>query len=151
MNDFIIEKKFELSLKALLEDFDKAESFLQDVPAKNVLVQKKLHIIDNYVEHDILIKLDYTRSIIEKIKFFFDFNYATYRLVMPNTVYNWHMDSGLICYHIPLISNNGCFFAYEEKNYKMLVGKLYKVQTGLFHTFFNAGPEARLHLTFENL
>jgi len=144
---------FEIELNVLLKEYELIKNLLEDVltHGNKVLVQKKFHLVrDRQVRYS-LENLPYTREVIQKVKNIFQFTDATYRMVMPNTAYNWHYDKGSICYHIPLISNLGCFFVYEDQVYNMLPGKLYKVQNNCYHTFVNAGPEPRVHITFENL
>ena len=117
-----------------------------------VLVQRKHHLILNHKEDVDLHKASYTVSIINELKKSLDFDSVTYRFVMPNTCYNWHRDTGLLCLHIPLISNPGCHFLYEHRAFPMPAnGTVYIVNNGKMHTFVNAGNDPRLHLTFEKL
>lgn len=143
----------DINLQNLLDEYKCIEMLMEDVinHGNKVLVQKKFHIVRNRRAHESLKELKYTTFIIKKIKGFFNFTDVTYRIVMPNTAYNWHFDMGKICYHIPLITNNGCFFIYDTEFYKLNVGKLYKVENDTYHTFVNSGASVRLHLTFENL
>lgn len=144
---------FEIELNLLLNEYEIVADLLDDVltHGNKVLVQKKFHLVrDRQVQYP-LEKLPYTSTIIKKIKNIFQFTDVTYRIVMPNTAYNWHFDHGGVCYHVPLISNIGCFFVYEDQVHSMLPGKLYKVQNYCYHTFVNAGSDPRVHITFENL
>jgi len=144
---------FNIELSLLLSEYRLIECLLDDVVGHDnkVLVQKKFHLIKDRQVKFSFEKLPYTYEILNKIKKFFQFKDVTYRMIMPNTAYNWHFDRGGVCFHIPIISNTGCFFVYEDKIYSMLPGKLYKVQNNCYHTFVNAGPNPRVHITFENL
>ena len=144
----------EIDPKSLRLDYENfVKNLLEDVVTHNnqVLVQKKFHIVRKKEYNDIVNSIPYTKNIIETMLEKYQMNDVTYRIVMPNTAYNWHFDTGMYCYHIPLISNPGCHFVYENESYKMEVGKIYRVHNGVFHTFVNAGPKPRLHMTFENL
>jgi len=99
----------------------------------------------------------------------------TYAVLEPLSMYKWHVDENIkiavkkksmgartwssfddfwtndvghnIVYHIPLISNNGCWFLYEHKSFHMPAdGSLYKVDNNVFHTFLNAGDTTRIHI-----
>lgn len=138
----------------LVKEFYLVKDLLHDVlnHDNKVLVQKKFHLLklDKYApEKDIL---PYTIEVAEQIKKIYNFNSITYRSVQPNTAYNWHVDVGQLCYHIPLITNPGCWFVYEHRSFTMPAdGSVYIVNNGKPHTFVNAGTEPRVHLTFEVL
>jgi hypothetical protein len=142
------------NLFALLSEYMAVENQLQDVlnHGNQVLVQKKYHILkcnEWAIDKD---KFPHTLSLADQVKRIFDFNSITYRSVQPNTAYNWHVDTGQICYHVPLITNPGCWFVYEHRCFSMPAdGSLYVVNNGRPHTFVNAGPAPRVHLTFEIL
>ena len=107
---------------------------------------------NNTYQYDQLDNISYTKETIDKISEIFTFDSVNYRYVMPNTAYNWHSDIGANCLHIPLITNEGCRFVYENKSFFMPAdGTLYTVNNGKPHTFVNAGSKPRLHLTFEIL
>jgi hypothetical protein len=79
------------------------------------------------------------------------FNYVLYRTIPPRTTLSWHTDQDCATwsYHIPLMTNSGCYFATEVSNYSLRnCGQMYKVNTQILHTFFNAGNEPRVHLHF---
>lgn len=143
-----------VNLPTLLAEYKAIEDKLQDVTnhGNHVLVQRKYHILkcnEWNTEKDMF---PYTLSIAEQVKKFFDYNSITYRSVQPNTAYNWHVDIGELCYHIPLITNSGCWFVYEHRSFSMPAdGSMYIVNNGRPHTFVNAGSEPRIHLTFEIL
>ena len=143
-----------VNLYALISEYMSVEGKLQDVinHGNQVLVQKKYHILKCDEWNSDKDRFPYTLSIADQIKKIFDFNSITYRSVQPNTAYNWHTDTGELCYHVPLITNPGCWFVYEHRSFSMPAdGSLYIVNNGRPHTFVNAGPSPRVHLTFEIL
>jgi hypothetical protein len=138
----------------LVTEYRTIEDRMEEVTnhGNNTLVQRKLHLIKDNIRSDILNTLTYTCQIIEQIFELQTFNSVNYRLVLPNTCYNWHFDTGNSCVHIPLITNLGCRFVYDTKAFFMPSdGSVYVVNNSIHHSFMNAGPEPRLHLTFENL
>lgn len=117
-----------------------------------VLVQRKFQLMIKNEFTDKTENLIYTRKIHDQLKSLLDYNSITYRFVLPNTCYNWHMDTGQTCLHIPIKTNPGCWFVYENRCFHMPAdGSVYKVDNSRLHTFINAGSEPRLHLTFEIL
>jgi hypothetical protein len=48
--------------------------------------------------------------------------------------------------HIPLISNDKCFMAIEDRNYYLEPGKIYLTNTTLRHTAVNASDTYRVHI-----
>jgi len=143
-----------INLFSLISEYMTVEDKLHDVVnhANQVLVQKKYHILKCNEWTDEKHIFPYTLSIADQIQQFFNYNSISYRSVQPNTAYNWHTDPGEICYHIPLITNPGCWFIYEHRSFNMPAdGSLYIVNNGRPHTFVNAGKTPRIHLTFEIL
>jgi hypothetical protein len=143
-----------VNLSSLVIEFNTLENLLTDVNNHNnkTLVQKKLHLVKNSVENPLLYKVAYTRSVVSSIMSQYEFNSVTYRMIMPNTCYNWHVDTGKLCLHIPLVTNVGCRFVYDTRSFNMPAdGTIYIVNNERPHTFINAGGEPRVHLTFENL
>lgn len=144
--------RFDLS--QLLREYQLVSHILTDVTSHDnaVLVQRKFHLIQTGVESAELNQLPYTQEVISTIMDINKFDSVNYRVVMPNTCYNWHVDKGKSCVHIPLITNVGCRFIYEHKSFLMPAdGSVYVVNNGIPHSFMNAGSDPRLHLTFENL
>lgn len=153
-NRISVVENFDIDLAALLKEYESnIPGLLKDTYGwqKVVLVQKKFHIKLDGEENEVLKSMPYTKSVADRVFNVFQFNDMSYRVVMPLTAYGWHIDYGMTCYHIPLITNSGCRFVYEDENYKMNTGKLYSVHNGIFHTFVNSGTEPRVHITFENL
>jgi hypothetical protein len=143
-----------INLSKLVQEYHQVEHLLTDVTTHQnaTLVQRKFHLKLHGVDSPEIFKLSYTLEIAKSILALQDFNAITYRLIMPNTCYNWHVDTGQFCVHIPLITNAGCRFVYETRAFSMPAdGSAYVVNNGIPHTFVNAGTEPRLHLTFENL
>ena len=161
MNDFKgwIEpiKGLRANVAKLLEEFkSEIADKLTDVTGTNaVLVQRKYHLMfrDEFdTEKTDLSKLPFTMEIFEKVRPLLIFNSVNYRLVMPNTAYNWHVDTGKNCIHVPLVTNRGCWFVYDNLCFRMPAdGTVYLVNNERYHTFMNAGKIPRLHLTFELL
>jgi hypothetical protein len=143
-----------VNLSKLLAEYLNIQDQLHDVVnhGNKVLVQKKYNILKCNEWHQDKDNFPYTLEIAEQIKKIFDFNSITYRSVQPNTAYNWHTDIGQLCYHVPLITNPGCWFVYEHRSFSMPAdGSVYLVNNGRPHTFVNAGSTPRIHLTFEIL
>lgn len=143
-----------VDIKELLSEFDLINDKLEDVTThgNSVLVQKKFHLMFNNNYTADIDNMPYTKSIANTVYKTLPFNSVNYRQVMPNTCYNWHYDCGGCCLHIPLVTNKGCFFLFERKSFHMAAdGTVYIVNTSKNHTFVNAGPYPRLHLTFEIL
>jgi hypothetical protein len=138
----------------LLTEFKKIEDKLTDVTdhGNAVLVQRKFHLMKGRKFTDDIKDMSYTKKIVHTLLQVSYFDSVNYRFIMPNTCYNWHFDKGQSCMHIPLITNEGCRFVYENHNFSMPSdGSVYMVNNGRLHTFINAGREPRLHLTFEIL
>ena len=143
-----------VDLSAMVTEYNTIENLLTEVVSHDnkTLVQKKLHLVKNSIESPHLANLAYTRTIVTKILSQYDFNAVTYRMIMPNTCYNWHIDPGKLCLHIPLVTNIGCRFVYDTRAFNMPSdGSVYIVNNERPHTFINAGSDPRIHLTFENL
>lgn len=143
-----------VNVNKLILEFNSIQHLLEDVTNHNnkTMVQKKFHLIKCGDRNPLLDTLFYTLSIAGILKSTLQYNSITYRSIMPNTCYNWHTDTGKICYHIPLITNSGCWFVYENRCFSMPAdGSVYVVNNSRPHTFINAGSEPRIHLTFEIL
>lgn len=162
MNNIVFIEKYpnlKVNINRLLSEFNNTK--LEDVTNHNnkTLVQRKFHIlkdVDDYHEvitsYSKLNKFSYTLEIAETLRKTLDFNSITYRSIEPNTCYNWHTDPGKICYHIPLITNQGCWFIYEHRSFHMpATGEIYIVNNSRPHTFVNAGDSPRIHITFDIL
>jgi hypothetical protein len=94
----------------------------------------------------------YTAKIINELRSKYDFDTVKYLQLLPYCCYSWHTDTGEVCLNIPLISNVGCRFVYEDRVFYMPAdGTVYVVSNGKPHTFANSGSEIRLHLVLENM
>ena len=109
-----------------------------------------------YLKHgdriaDTLEQMPKTKNLVESFTTKYGFNTVVYRCIFPNTCYEWHTDYGELCMHIPLLTNKGCRFVYEDRCFKMPGdGAVYIVNNGKPHTFMNAGSDYRTHLILEN-
>lgn len=147
-------KDYRVNIQKLLAEFSSVNESLDEVlnHGNKVLVQKKFSILKCGEYAPDLSRFEYTLEIAKKFKETLDYNSITYRSTQPNTAYNWHTDTGKICYHIPLITNPGSWFVYEHRSFYMPAdGSVYIVNNSRPHTFVNAGNEPRIHLTFETL
>lgn len=70
--------------------------------------------------------------------------------LLPKTCYTLHQDLEEFRYHIPLITNDKCFFVCGNNIEKMLEkGMLYRFRTNEMHTAVNASFYDRIHLVFD--
>jgi hypothetical protein len=154
MNISVIDN-FEIDSSVLLAEY---EHHIQDKlishinPHVDIVVQQYLYIVweGNWIHLNRTNNMSVTKSIVNRVATVYDFDTVVYRVLDPGTNYRWHIDVENECYHIPLKTNIGCLFVYEDKNYRMPADKLYKVKNGIPHTFVNAGDTPRIHLVFEN-
>ena len=99
----------------------------------------------NHPEEDFkypLFELPYTNSVIE------DLNMRRTRVMrMPSKYcYSYHRDPTMRM-HIPLITNDDCFFVIEDEVIRLPAdGNHYTVDTRKKHTFVNASFEERIHI-----
>ena len=63
----------------------------------------------------------------------------------PKTCLSMHQDLTKRI-HIPLITNEKCFMAIEDRNYYLEPGKIYLTNTTLRHTAVNASENYRVHI-----
>jgi hypothetical protein len=63
----------------------------------------------------------------------------------PKTCLSMHQDLTKRI-HIPLITNDKCFMAIEDRNYYLEAGKIYLTNTTLRHTAVNASDTYRVHI-----
>ena len=59
----------------------------------------------------------------------------------------WHGVSHRI--HVPIITNDDCFFLVEGRPHHFEVGKYYEVNNRKYHSVSNTGTHGRLHLVFD--
>lgn len=144
---------YSVDLSKLLEEYNMVQHLLSDRKRPNtpVLIQKALNIASDFRCTDTLQSLPYTYSIVQYLMAEYTFNTVTYRCILPDTCYSWHTDFSQVCLHIPLITNEGCRFVYEDKSFHMPAnGSIYLVNNEKPHSFMNGGSKPRVHITFEN-
>jgi hypothetical protein len=70
--------------------------------------------------------------------------------LLPKTCLSYHIDPEEFRFHIPLVTNNKCFFVVEDQVFRMSDPFwLYKFQTNTRHTAVNASFEIRDHIVFD--
>jgi hypothetical protein len=112
--------------------------------------QHKIGLMYRFVWNELSTLIPYTKSICENLKQFCPYNSIYYRKLMPLTCYKWHFDTMKTCLHIPIITNEGCKFVYENYVCSMPAnGNVYIVNNEKFHTFINAGSTERVHITLD--
>lgn len=68
----------------------------------------------------------------------------------PKTCYSLHIDPEEFRYHIPLVTNEKCFFVNNDViEYMNIPGYLYQFKTQEMHTAVNASFKDRIHLVFD--
>jgi len=158
----MIHEKFRTSFKSSISHIEKIPDISVDV---KLLLQESYTLSDqDWAESKIQTKLCiyyfewkeftknmlYTRSVIDYLKQFMPFNSVYYRYVHSNTCYNWHVDKMQTCLHIPLVTNEGCKFVYDDAVFSMPAdGSVYIVNNGKHHSFMNGGTQSRLHITMD--
>ena len=98
----------------------------------------------------VLDQMPETKRVADEVKKIFDFTSMVYRLMKPVSLYRWHKDTSNLCLHIPIETNPGCMFIYEDKHFHMPAnGSVYIASNTRFHTFINAGDTDRIHIVFD--
>ena len=124
--------------------------FLENQEWIKNFMQTKLGVYRDNTWKDYASEMVYTKTIIDKLKTHMPFNSVYYRYLHTATCYYWHFDSMQTCLHIPLITNEGCKFVYEDAVFHMPAdGSVYIVNNGKPHSFMNAGSADRLHITLD--
>jgi hypothetical protein len=144
----------QFDIAKLVQEFNTVADKLKDETdhVHGTLVQRRLNLISAGSPTEYLANLDYTREVIQEICALREFGLVTYRSVLPNTCYNWHIDAGTNWVHIPIITSIGARFVYENRSFFMPAdGSAYVVNNQIPHTFMNAGSVPRIHLTFAKL
>jgi hypothetical protein len=97
-------------------------------------------------------KFQYIKETLEEIQAItkIDFRMIKCATMFPHTMYDFHIDSSFVAYHLPIITTiPDCFFIEGNAAYVMNdTKKLYKLNTGVLHSAFNASRKKRLHLLF---
>lgn len=144
---------YRVELDILRAEYESVKHLLSDRKRPNspVLIQRALGLITGNEYHEALSSLPYTKEVVTYLKTQYRFNTVTYRSIMPDTCYRWHTDFSQVCLHIPIITNLGCRFVYEDKSFHMPAdGTVYVVNNEKYHSFMNGGDEPRVHITIEN-
>ena len=144
---------YKVDLDKLLEEYHMVKHLLSDRKRPNspVLIQRALNLVSGHRPTDTLDSLPHTLNVVKHLMATYSFNTVSYRCIMPDTCYSWHTDFSEVCLHIPLITNEGCRFVYEDKSFYMPAdGSVYVVNNEKPHSFMNGGTEPRVHITFEN-
>lgn len=133
-----------VNLTKLLNEYHSyVEPLMQEVDRENHPPCQRRYILEDSS------MMPETHRIIQELAKTLDFTDVTYRSILPGTTYFWHRDEGEVCYHIPLTTNPGCWFLYENRSFQMPAdGSVYIVNNGRWHTFVNAGYTERTHITF---
>ena len=86
--------------------------------------------------------LPYTNSILKSL----NMHRTRVMIMQPKTCYTYHLDLTKRI-HIPLITNDKCFFVIEDKIVRYPAdGNYYVVDTTKMHTAINASLEERIHI-----
>ncbi len=144
---------YRVNLDLLLDEYNIVKQLLSDRKRSDspVLIQRALNLAQNFRPSDTLESLPYTLSVAKHLMAEYNFNTVSYRCIMPDTCYGWHIDFSQVCLHIPLITNEGCRFVYADRAFHMPAdGSVYVVNNGKPHSFMNGGQEPRIHITLEN-
>jgi hypothetical protein len=73
-----------------------------------------------------------------------------FMFLQPKTCYTLHIDPEEFRYHIPLVTNQKCFFVNNDIIERMPhIGWLYRFRTTEYHTAVNASMHTRIHLVFD--
>ena len=144
---------YNVNVSEMLEEYNLVKHLMADRKRPNspVLIQRALNLATDYQCTDILKSLPYTYGVVQHLIAEYKFNTVTYRCILPDTCYSWHTDFSQVCLHIPLITNEGCRFVYEDRAFHMPAdGSVYVVNNEKPHSFMNGGSQPRVHITFEN-
>lgn len=149
-----IYQAYKVDVNKLKNEFDLVENLLEEQkrPDSSLLVHKTFTLYKLGKQHDKLKFMPYTRQILYDLIKVYNFNVVTYRCIIPYTCYSWHKDGGNSCLHVPIITNIGSRFIFEDRSFHMPAdGSVYVVNNSKYHSFMNGGSESRVHLTFEKL
>jgi|TARA_R110002153_G_scaffold19233_2_gene66429 hypothetical protein len=128
----------------ILPEFETQLS-LQKAPGSKVSGEDIISDLDDVSENmftEFIYNMPYTNSILKK--------HGVYRArimnLKPKTNYTYHQDYTKR-FHIPLITNNKCFFVIDDKVIRYPAdGNYYIVDTTKLHTAINSSREDRIHI-----
>lgn len=137
----------------LLEEYNAIANVIPfETPRSSVVRHRTIPVFKNTLLDHTLTLAPYTSEVCNEIskKLLIRFNYAAFRLMPPRSTIGLHRDVYVSeNYHIPVETNEGCFFVSNNHLYDMQnVGYLYRVDSSRLHTFINAGDTNRVHLQF---
>jgi hypothetical protein len=123
------------------------------------LYNSKLHMIDKWTNDYTVLNKYFVGTYLEQVVNEVNYVAATdgvkigrIRLLTleQKTCYSLHRDFEEFRYHIPLITNDKCFFVNNNiVEFMPEVGRLYRFKTKDLHTAVNASFEKRVHLVFD--
>ena len=118
---------------------------LQKAPGSKLSGQGTLSDLDDVTENmftEFIYDMSYTNSILKKHNVY----RARLMKLKPRSNYTYHQDYTKR-FHIPLITNDKCFFVIDEKVIRYPAdGNYYIVDTTKLHTAINASTEDRIHI-----
>tara|TARA_B100001057_G_scaffold494472_1_gene591133 strand:- start:7859 stop:8302 length:444 start_codon:yes stop_codon:yes gene_type:complete len=128
----------------ILPEFETQLS-LQKAPGSKLSGEGIISDLDDVSENmftEFIYDMPYTNSILKK--------HGIYRArimnLKPKTNYTYHQDYTKR-FHIPLITNNKCFFVIDDKVIRYPAdGNYYIVDTTKLHTAINSSKEDRIHI-----
>jgi hypothetical protein len=133
------------------EDLFGATGAIWDMHKKNIAAHTSDFTVLNSVFRDSLVSevFDFTKEYVEK-NFRVRLGRVRFMRLSPKTCYSYHIDDAEFRFHIPLNTNQNCFFVVADEVYRMdLPFYLYKLETSKIHTAVNASFEIRDHLVFD--
>tara|TARA_B100000508_G_C11400516_1_gene248050 strand:+ start:279 stop:722 length:444 start_codon:yes stop_codon:yes gene_type:complete len=118
---------------------------LQKAPGSKLSGQGTLSDLDDVTENmftEFIYDMPYTNSILKEHNVY----RARLMKLKPRSNYTYHQDYTKR-FHIPLITNDKCFFVIDEKVIRYPAdGNYYIVDTTKLHTAINASTEDRIHI-----
>ena len=134
-----------MSYSNLYEDRDPYTVIDEDVNVERIIEELTKHSFFDNEEHVHLqtryepnYDLEYTNTLLKKYKM-----YSTRMMCLtPTRCYSYHVDSSPRV-HIPLITNEMCFFILEKQMFNLPVGKSYWIDTRKGHTALNGSNPRR--------
>ena len=118
---------------------------LQKAPGSKLSGQGTLSDLDDVTENmftEFIYDMPYTNSILKEHNVY----RARLMKLKPRSNYTYHQDYTKR-FHIPLITNDKCFFVIDEKVIRYPAdGNYYIVDTTKLHTAINASTENRIHI-----
>lgn len=97
------------------------------------------HIIGTCLEEVIIRLQELTRHHIGRVRIM---------RLRGKTCYSFHQDPDVFRFHIPIVTNEFCFYLTKEGGMEQMPepGRVYMVRTNCFHTALNTSSEDRIHL-----